>query len=447
MISRSLLLLTTGVCLLLPGNRQVDNMFSNDERAKIVAYWNEPGRYTVSAPPDAAKNGPWQVRLTVDASKWFFGYQKAIGAGKAPPTADAIPAAADTKAWDEWVTARLAYDRWLAQKTADAANAQVLGAAYQLLAAPDPPPSPGQIPSTLQAAAGNPPPLAAAVTPLQYTIAFADEPDTPYRFQDHVPMRPRYGYYRFSNGTVAYGKALRELVPEELQDLFEKAGFNPSEQRIMAAVSKLEGGFEAVNTYDTGYVSVGFVQFITHQDGKHSLIEVLQKERSDDPDAYRADFRQFGIDVDNEGALVAVDPSTGAELVGAEAVVKVIDDKRLAAVFQRAGKRSKPFRIAQIKVAKSHYWPAEDPLRVTVEGKELVGKVSDVIRSEAGIATLFDRKVNRGTVEPLGAVVARVIADHRLASLSEAAEYEREIIRALKYRVDFLKDASLGQPK
>ena len=44
------------------------------------------------------------------------------------------------------------------------------------------------------------------------------------------------------------------------------------------------------------------------------------------------------------------------------------------------------------------YWPADDPITITVDGKMLTGKVADVVTSEAGLATLFDRKVNRGRI-------------------------------------------------
>lgn len=150
------------------------------------------------------------------------------------------------------------------------------------------------------------------------------------------------------------------------------------------------GGFESVNTYDTGFDSIGFIQFITGEDGHGSLLEVLAREKAEQQKAYDADFRRFGVDVDAAGTLVAIDPASGAELSGAAAVLRVIEDKRLTAVFQRAGRRSQAFRVAQIEVAKSHYWPADDPLVVTVNGQTVTGRVSDVIRSEAGMATLFD---------------------------------------------------------
>ncbi len=233
----------------------------------------------------------------------------------------------------------------------------------------------------------------------------------------------------------------------ELAALYQAAGMSESEGRVARAVSRLEGGFDAVNTYDTGYVSIGFIQFITYDDGKHSLLRVLEGQKRDAPEAFLRDFRRYGIEVNAEGTLVVVDPSSGAELVGPEAVLKVIEDKRLTAVFQRAGRRSREFRVAQIKAALSEYWPANDSVTVVVNGRTLVGRVSDIVRSEAGMATLFDRKVNTGKIAPFVEEVTKLMAERGLTSLDDVRKHERELIQKLKYRHDFLADSTLSQPK
>jgi hypothetical protein len=425
--------------LCLPAHSE--SRFTDAERARIVTFWNAPGRYKISVPPNAAKNGPWQVRLTADGSIWLLAYQKAVGAAKAPPTVDATASAPETAAWEDWVKAKVAYDRWLAQTVADSSNAVVRGTQTPV---PTAPPVPGPIPADLLAAVGNPPAFASAVTPLQYTITFEDGEAYPY--PDNIAMRPRFAYYRFPQGTMVLGTTLRSMPPEELTSVYTAAGFTPSEQRIAGAVSRLEGGFESINTYDTGYVSIGFIQFVTMDDGAHSLSEVLQKEKADHPEEFARDFHQYGMDVSDQGVIVVVDPATGAELTGKPAVMKIIVDKRLVSIFQRAGRHSTAFRVAQVQTAKSHYWPSDDPVKVTIGGNTLTGRVSDVVKSEVGLATLFDRKVNRGNIEPFTSVLTGVMTAHNLNSVAEAAAYEREIIAALKYRVDYLKDPTLSQP-
>ena len=419
-------------------------LWTDDERAAIVAYWNAPGRYAIGSPPDAGKNGPWQVRLTADGSTWLLQYQRVVaGSAKLPPTTDAHALTGDRAGWEAWVTARVAYDRWAAQQAADSANGAFRAVAVKPV---PPPPLPGPAPASLVAACGNPPAFARAAAPLQYTITFDD--NDPYSYSDNVKMRDRYAYYRFPQGVNTEGVAVAKMPDDERKKLFVEAGLTEGEQHIFEAISKLEGGFDAVQTYDTGFVSIGFIQFVTLAEGRHDLSNVLQSEKTDRPDDYKSDFHRFGIDVRPDKTMVVVDPNTGAELSGPDAVMKVIDDKRLLAVFQRAGRKT-PFRVAQIKVAKAFYWPTDDAVIINLPGGGVLnGKVSDCIKSEAGIATLLDRKINVGNWRPLPDVVARVMTSHKckFQSLAEAAPFEKEIIAALKYRADFQADKTLTQP-
>ena len=457
--------LLVGLILLTARTASADALFSDADRARIVTYWSAPGRYIVSV-PEQNQGAPWQVRLTPDGSVWLHRYQQAIGAGKAPPTADPTKQSGGVASWKEWTQKKAAYDRWLAQQTANRLNAAVAAGVASAdprsraalpvrggkrgrrtdLAKPDTAPTdgpqaPGPIPADLLAAAGDPPSLAASATPMQHTVTFDD--NDVYGYQDHTNVPVTYAYYRFPQGVGTSGTPLPDA---ERTALFTAAGLTETQRRVMMAVSKFEGSFDAVNTYDTGYVSVGFIQFITLDDGRHSLADVLAHEKTDSPAEFERDFRRFGIDLTTDRVVAVVDPATGAELTGPDAVRKIVDDKRLIAVFQRAGKTSTAFRVAQIRVAKENYWPEDDMISVTVNGQTLSGKVSDVVKSEAGLATFFDRKVNRGNVLPLPDVVAQIMAAHNLTQMADAALYEKEIVSACKYRGDFLADKSLKQP-
>jgi hypothetical protein len=411
-------------------------LYTEKERSFVTGYWNKPGRYQVSP------NTVWEVRATPEASTWFHAYRRTVfGNGKLPPGADIRPALDGPYGeWERWVTAKLDYDRWQAERAAATANKQ----AVSLFSAA--PPQPGPPPATLAASCGNPPAtFIAAVRPNTYHVTF-DKPEESFTYTDHVKLRERYAYYRFANGIVTYGTRLSQMPEAEKASLFKAAGFSPAEQRIFSSISQLEGGFETVQTYDTGYVSIGFIQFVTLAEGKHDLSEVLLTMKRDYPKEYADDFRRFGIDVRPDKTLVCVDPDTGRELAGNDAVMKIIEDKRLTAIFQRAGRKT-PFRVAQIKIAKSYYWPQQDALAVTLpDGTPVSGKVGDVVKSEAGIATLLDRKINTGNIRTLPGVVQSVMSTHGCKTLAEAANYEKEIVAALKYRMDFLADASLAQP-
>lgn len=420
----------------------VAGQFSDEERSRLVQFWNEPGRYSVSAPPDAAQRGPWTVRLSVAASQWLWNYDRARGLAKGPPTQNAAPANPDQKDWDAWIDTKLNWDRWVAAQAAHEANNRVLGRTT-MFDGPIPP-VPGPAPLGLIALAGNPPGFADVVAPLHHAIRFDEKMSIAY--SDNPLQRARYAYYRFPQGVMSGGSRVRELPADFVDGLFTEAGVSASEKRVMAAVSLLEGGFDSVNTYDTGFVSVGFIQFACLKDGAGSLGAVLRRQKQETPESFQSDFRAFGIDVGDNASLAVVDPATGAELSGAAAALKIIDDKRLIAVFQRAGKLSKAFRMAQIRVAKAMYYPSETAVTFQAGGKTITGPISAFIKSEAGMATLMDRKVNTGNIEPLPIVVALVAAENGVQRLEDLASFERDIVAAMRFRKDYLADATLTQP-
>ena len=285
----------------------------------------------------------------------------------------------------------------------------------------------------------------AAVLPRSYTIAFDDGQTLQYT--DHVAGgASRNASYRFAQGVQSFGLRLRDWPEKDLNDFFAQSGLTPFEQNVMKAVSVLEGGFDSVNTYDTGFVSVGFIQFASLGEGSGSLGAVLKQQKQTRPAEFQQDFRRFGIDVDDTGTMVVLDPQTGGEVRGAQANLKIIDDKRLIATFQRAG-RTRAFQTAQIQVAKRNYYPDNDLVTITIGGAEKTVKASDLIKSEAGMATLFDRKVNTGNIRMVGEAVSKLMKERNLTQIEQLRPFERELIPLLRWRTDFLTEKSLAQPQ
>jgi hypothetical protein len=423
------------------------SLFSPDERTQIVNYWSDSARYRESIPDTAKTKGLWQVRLTPAGSLWLWNYNK-LRKVSAPPTEDDEPANPNQQIWDDWLTKKIRYDRLLAWQIAQDSNKQILGDSFtpkpDKTIPPETQEKPGPEPVDMQAAVGNPPTLAQAVVPMQYTITFDD---TTIQYTDNTRTSPRYAYYRWPDGVDSEGTPVSSVPDDRLTKLFQMAGCTDSEARVMRAVSPLEGGFDAVNTYDTGYVSVGFIQFASLQAGAGSLGSLLLAYKQDDPTDFANDFHKYGIDVAPNGDLDVLDPNTGAEIFAADANQRIINDKRLVAVFQRAGLKSDSFCSEQIKCAKSQYYPANDPITITCpSGTTLTGKVCDFIKSERAMAMLFDRKVNTGHIAILAKLAADVAEAHHCASLSDLAAYEKEIVSGLKYRSDFSQDTNLSQP-
>jgi len=411
--------------------------FDSAEREWITRYWSAPHRYTIQPDVDAG-SGPWRVALTPEGSEWLWKYNRARGYTKVAPGAIPRPRNDTEAQWEAWIERKLEADRASAQQEADQRN----NIRREADAGPSEIPA---LPDSLLALAGKPPAFAAAVRSQVYTVRFG--PDETYVYKDQVPMRPRYAYFRFGNGVMKGGTSVRSLGSETLARLFGKAKISETEQRVMQAVSLLEGGFAAVNTYDTGFVSVGFIQFACLRDGAGSLGELLLTMKRWDPRAFDVDFRRFGIDVSDERKIVVFDCQKQKELIGADAARKIIDDKRLTAVFQRAGELSEVFQVCQLRVAKDRYYPSEQIVQLLIAGQELKVRVGDFVRSEAGMATLFDRKVNTGNIEPLAAVCNKLAKENAISSVKELSQFEYEIIRSLRWRADYLGSAELQKPR
>ncbi|HCE00870.1 MAG TPA: hypothetical protein DER07_07480 [Armatimonadetes bacterium] len=438
-----------GMGLMLGGRQDVQQpepppAFTDAERQAVVAFWNAPGRIEYDLPPQAATSGPWRVNLTVEGSKWLWAYNRMIAPGKLPPSQDPKAQNDRQAAWEAWIQAKVDYDRYLAAIDAERNNLSETGKTFGLV--PDPAPAqPGPQPQELTDRLGPAPRFAEAVRPVQATVRFDD--GTVLKLANHTPMRARYAYYRFPQGVMSGGTSVRTMPGSELDALFRRAGIPPKVQRVMQAVSLLEGGFDSINTYDTGYVSVGFIQFACLSSGAGSLGSMLLRYKTDSPEDFQKDFRAFGIDVLPDGRLAVVHPADGTEKRGLEAAMAIIEHPGLIAVFQRAGQRSDPYRIAQVRTAMAMFYPEDDVLSVPIGDRVETVRVGDIVRTEAGLATLMDRKVNTGKLDPLPQVLAQLAEEYGLESLREAADLEREIVAAMRYRRDYLASADLGQPE
>lgn len=399
-------------------------LFGSNEKSDILQYWNQPGRYAITP----AECG-WVARTTPESSQWLAALDKARGLTKGARP-NRLPAGTDA-----WVTARIAHDKAMAlQEAADRNSGQQNSESLE---------DPGPTPAALSNLAGEAPKFYAAVLPQKYSVRF-DDAETFYI--DQPEMNPRSPSFRFPQGVRAPGTPLKQLTSKALFDIYSQAGLTPSEGRVFAAVSGLEGGFDAINTYDTGVVSVGFIQFACREKGAGSLGQVLLDEKQNDTEAFGQDFRRFGIDVDDSGNLVALDLTNGAELSGGEAALKIVDDKRLVAVFHRAGSLSTAFRAAQIRTAKRLYMPSDDIVTARFNGQPTKVRVGDFVRSEAGMAILMDRKVHIGNIRNLASVVATIIERTGAQSVEDLAAHEEEIVKPMVNRKNYLDDPSLTQP-
>lgn len=411
------------VLILLPALASAQ--FSPRQREAARRYWSGPV-YETAVPKEAAKEGRWVARATPEGSTFHWTIRK----GTFKPDSEAAA----------WIARRVEYDWAMARNDAAVRSAQAdarfITKALEIL-----PPNPGPAPLGLTRV---PERFAVAVQPADHVVKF---PDAEYRFTDNVKVGDaRYPYYRTPQGVRRFGAPTAKKSEAELKDLAGRARIGDPGLRVMRAVSGLEGGFDSINTYDTGIVSVGFIQFACLGEGKGSLARVLAATREIDADAFDKDFATYGVSLAPDGCLAAIDPTTGTESTGAAAALTIARSPRLAAVFVRAGERCPAFLAAQIRTAYEMYHPANEVVAISNGVLELRFRVGEIIRSEAGMATLMDRKVQTGKLGALNEIVTAVAAEYGLTSLDAISLYEREIVRRMKHRKDFLLDTTLSQP-
>lgn len=416
-------------------------MFSPSEITTVMNYWHTPNRFQELPPEDASKTGLFRPHLTVQGSTWLLNYERSTRT-IAAPTENSLQNGSPQTGWNAWIKAKFAYDY---------AQAELVAKEYNSLAGDPTPdkgidvgaPAPGLCPPGLAAIAGDPPALAAAEPIHEYKIHF-DDCDLTYF--DHVAVPPQYPYYRFDAGINSEGTAVTEMSQDRVDHLYRVAGIDPTIEAAFSAVSALEGGFDAVNTYDTGFVSVGFIQFASLTEGGGSLGTMLITYKIKDPNDFQRDLRQYGIDVTANGLLAAIDPLTGVEVQGPDANAEIIREPRLLAVFQRAGLKSDSFDAAQITSAVLQFYPVNDMIPITLQSGPTSIRVGDMIHSEAGMATLTDRKINTGKITYLSTVLSQVAAEHNLTNANDLSLYELEVIQKMRYRKNYLKDSNLTQP-
>lgn len=194
---------------------------------------------------------------------------------------------------------------------------------------------------------------------------------------------------------VAYGG--NHSAAKEVDATFEAAGktFNlsPDAVRALRFISRHEGGFDAINTWDRARFSWGFIQFA----GGYGLRPMLAHLKANSPETFRKLLGVYGVDV-QPGADGRPEPIylDGSRILrGNEAEQAYGDDPLLIACFIRAG-RVPEVKQRQVEAAIRNYvMPA---LNATWEGASL----SSVFRSPRGLAFLIDRQVHEGNTSRLG---------------------------------------------
>lgn len=226
---------------------------------------------------------------------------------------------------------------------------------------------------------------------ITHQFVFAD--GTEVSFPDR-PKRPRDAARR-ERIVFFTGSERASAEPDSTFDAAGRtAGLSPTAIAALRFVSRHEGGFDAINTWDRARFSWGFIQFA----GGYGFPPALAHVKASSPDLFQKHFADFGIDVvpgpDGRPQPVYVDAESGKTVRGDDAEQAFGDDPLAIALFIRAG-RVTEIKQRQVEAAIRDY--AGPALNSTHRNMRL----SDVLTSPQGLAMLIDRKVHEGNVARL----------------------------------------------
>lgn len=199
--------------------------------------------------------------------------------------------------------------------------------------------------------------------------------------------------FRAVNSGIAYGGG-NSPANFDLSS-FMKAGLSNAQAQMLKEVSKHEGCFDAINTWDKAIFSFGFIQLAGGVTGSR-LPAFMLNLKTKEPNLFSELFRKFGIDVN--GNVISVVDDNGNTQADTNAYLALQRSRQICGVWARAGYHP---RVAELQIesaAQYYLMPALTKIRLnlTVGGTVVPNvPITDIIRSVAGQATLIDITVNQ----------------------------------------------------
>ncbi|MDX2306253.1 MAG: LysM peptidoglycan-binding domain-containing protein [Microscillaceae bacterium] len=271
----------------------------------------------------------------------------------------------------------------------------------------------------------------------EYKLSFphphTHEPTT-VKFQNF----PRSAFTAYYHGVSYVGSS----NPEIPLSVFQKLGLGKDLAAALKYVSRHEGNFDAINSYDSAVFSYGFIQFAGNGGGLAPLLATIKSKA---PKVFEEYFQKFGIDVSYtlfdgqiRSAQIQVvnpyDPQGRYLAQGLEAEKHIRDHKQLYGIFIRAGFYL-PIVTLQIDAAiQSYVRPALNiKLDIVVGMLRLTqALLSDYINSPMGITLIIDTTINQWvnrTREVFRDAIEKVAIKQNLYSQQELIKIdEREVI-------------------
>jgi len=222
----------------------------------------------------------------------------------------------------------------------------------------------------------------------EYTATFpkADGEISTIVFRDNVPSP----YTTYMDGIVHIGSFMpKDIRPGSLLNVAVSDTLAKSLQFVYAE----EGCFDAVNTYDKGIFSYGFIQFSGGMGGTLNDFMLLLKLKY--PATFAERFGQYGIEVEEATPRAVVSVLNTEEnevLTGDAAWMYIMHSKQLTSAFIAAGS---DLNVVSTQIEYIMYAYMNPAINVLID-LEIAGNayhsvpLHSIINSEMGVAAMMD---------------------------------------------------------
>ncbi len=238
------------------------------------------------------------------------------------------------------------------------------------------------------------------------------------------------GYYAagdrtgFAYGDGAESTGITQGSPAHMEWIAGDV-LSPSEIRVIGTISRNEGPFDAVNSYDAGYYTWGAYQLIgayrtyAYKPSSDELAQGLAVQKELDPVSFAECFQSYGFDVayvmkpdgtlDQRSVDMTLTRPNGTVLHGEAVWIATGTETKLNQIFINAGRDLRIQRTHLLSAKAIHFDVIALPLQT---GLPLVGAY---FTSERLLAGFLDMELNRGRTgarNTFWASVQAVIAQH-----------------------------------
>jgi peptidoglycan endopeptidase LytF len=227
-------------------------------------------------------------------------------------------------------------------------------------------------------------------------------------YKDHIGNLQKVSFSNFVRSGFSvypYGVSYSGTVLHDIPaSYYESVGLSKQLAESLEFVSKNEGKFDAINSFDKAAFSFGFIQFAgATGGGTFPHMMALIKDRN--PSLFEEAFGRFGIDVEYtykndkyEPAKIIVFTPDGKRYEGTDAEKYIRSDKVLHGIFVRAGQNIEIAKLQVLAAVQEYVKPALRA-RISLNINGLVVNrepIIDFINSAGGITVLIDLAVNQG---------------------------------------------------